>query len=233
LAFLTYAGKTDLTRVAIVGRKIHNPNCYDGIRVTRRGIRFIRAAALLVAAVLPDWILAAEYEGKMIREVRFDPPSQPLPAGELRQKVGLQSGDMYRASTIRQAIENLYSSGRFVDIVVEADLVSDSEVVVTVRTENRWFTGGQTVEGVNEPPSQTQLVNASRLHLGEEFSNASLTQAVENLKTLLNKNGLYEANVSANVAKDDETEQADISFDIDAGRRARFTDPIVRGETYR
>jgi outer membrane protein assembly complex protein YaeT len=203
--------------------------------VNRRGIRSSGSAALLVVRIAGlAFVLAlqafAQYAGKRIASVAFDPPLQPLPLAELRQRSGLAEGDEFDAARIRRAIEGLYATGRFLDIIVDAKDV-DGEVQLTFRTVNRWFTGAQSVVGAKDPPSETQLLNVARLRLGEEFTEAKVRQAVESMTNLLRKNGLLEATVTAETERDFETESVNIRFVIEPGNRARFGEPTVRGQT--
>lgn len=175
-------------------------------------------------------VASAQYAGKRISAIAFDPPLQPLPLAELRRRAGITEGDTFEAPRIRRAIEGLYATGRFLDILVDAKL-ADGEVQLTFRTVNRWFTGAQSVVGVKEPPSETQLLNVARLRLGEEFTEAKVRQAVESMTSLLRKNGLLEATVTAETERDAETESVHIRYVVEPGRRARFGEPEIRGDT--
>jgi outer membrane protein assembly complex protein YaeT len=171
-----------------------------------------------------------QYQGKRIGAVAFDPPLQPLPLAELQERAGILPGESFDAAKIRRAIESLYATGRFLDIIVDAKEV-DSEVTLTFRTVNRWFTGRQSVVGAKDPPSETQLLNAARLRLGEEFTEAKVRQAVDNMTNLLRKNGLLAATVNAETDRDPDTESVNIRFVVDAGPRALFGMPALRGQT--
>jgi outer membrane protein insertion porin family len=204
--------------------------------VVQRGIRSTRSAAssvvllLRIALCLTALTTLAQYSGKRIGGVSFDPPVQPLSLEELRERVGIAEGSEYDPAGIRRAIEGLYATGRFLDIIVEARLDRD-EVLLTFRTVNRWFTGTQTVTGAKSPPSETQLLNAARLRLGEEFTEAKVRQAADNMTALLRKNGLLEAVVRVDTERDPETESVGIRFIVEPGRRAQFGAPVVRGQT--
>jgi outer membrane protein insertion porin family len=203
--------------------------------VSQRGIRSSCSAALLVVRLLAlpaAFVPAAfaQYAGKRISAITFDPPLQPLPLAELRRRAGIAEGDSFDAARIRGAIEGLYATGRFLDIIVDAR-ADDGAVALTFRTVNRWFTGAQTVSGAKAPPSETQLLNAARLRLGEEFTEAKVRQAVDSMTNLLRKNGLLEATVTAETQRDAETESVDIHFLVEPGARARFGEPVIRGQT--
>lgn len=198
--------------------------------MSRRGIGIPAAALLAGLLVTPS--PGGDLEGRRIGQVRFDPPSQPYGLNELREIVAIRAGDNLSMQAVRQSIENLFATGRYQDIVVDAQ-ESGGELIVTFQTINRWFIGRQTVEGVKEPPSVTQLLNSTKLSLGQEYTEGRLTQAVGNMRTLLSANGLYEAKVDTNIERDPETEQTEVQFEVEPGPRARFSDPILRGTTSR
>ncbi|MDX2179473.1 MAG: BamA/TamA family outer membrane protein [Bryobacteraceae bacterium] len=151
--------------------------------------------------------------------VRFDPPS--IHDSELRDL----AGPILDAPGIRAAIERIYATGRYEDIVVERDGAD-----LVFRLTPRWFTGMRRAYGAEEPPSAVQLVNAAKLGLGEEFGEARLQQAVANLVGLLRSNGFYTARVLPQVARRPEYSLADVRFDIEPGERARFAPPNIRGD---
>ncbi len=197
-----------------------------------RGGTFLRAAAwatLMIGVAIAE---PADFEGKPVLEIRFEPALQPLPLDELLARVPLRTGAPYRAALVRQAIERLYASGRFDDIMVDVTEESGG-VRVTFGTVNRWFVGRQAIEGEKDPPSETKILNVTKLRLGQEFTEGNLRQATENVVNLLRSNGLYEAKVDTEIDREPETEQVDVRFLIAPGRRALFGPPIVRGDTTR
>ncbi len=169
-------------------------------------------------------------EGRRITQIRFDPPTQPYGIAQLRELVAVQAGEELSMAAVRKSIEKLYATGRFQDVAVDAT-EGDGGIILTFQTVNRWFIGGQRIEGAKDPPSITQLLNSTKLSLGQEYTEGRLHQAVENMRTLLYANGFYQAKIDTNIERDPETEQTEVLFDIEAGTRARFADPILRGKT--
>ncbi len=196
----------------------------------RRGSRVVRAAAALVAIFLHAPLSGADFAGKRVVQIRFEPPVQPVPTSELKSQLPLQEGDTFTTPAIRRSIESLFRTGRYEDISVDA-AETDNEVTLTFITVNRWFIGAQTITGTQEPPSDTQLLNSTKLSLGQEFTESGLRQATENMIRLLNANGFYEASVNTDIQRDPHTDQVDIHYAINTGKRVRFTDPVIRGHT--
>ncbi len=89
------------------------------------------------------------------------------------------------------------------------------------------------IPGIPQPPNSGQLTSATKLRLGMPFVEADRNQAVESLKDLLRQNGFYHANVSAKVEYRPSTEQANLTFDIESGDRARFDQPVISGDPQR
>ena len=64
---------------------------------------------------------ASDIEGKPITRIDFDPafPGQPLPGPELDRRMGLHIGSPLRIADVRNAIRELYLTGRYADISVD------------------------------------------------------------------------------------------------------------------
>jgi outer membrane protein insertion porin family len=173
-----------------------------------------------------------DYVGKQIVAIEFDPPNQPLLPSDLDQSIlPLKPGYPLQLYEVRLAIENLYSTGRYEDIAVDAK-PSGNGVVLTFITREATFVRGVLVDGVADPPNPGQLVNASKLQLGTRYSDSQIKQAVENLLELLRVNGFYKATIQTQTVPQP-AQQIDISFHVDSGQRARFDMPIIKGDPHR
>jgi len=171
------------------------------------------------------------FEGQSIARIAFDPPTQPLDARELNDILPLKTGQTYSAAGIRSAIQRLYATGRYQDIEVNADSVSGG-VALTFLTKNSWFVGHVSVAGdLSEPPSAGQVVNASRLQLGERFDETQLPAAVENIRKLLVENGYFAPALDSQVIYDSQYQEANVVFSIKTGRRAHYERPQITGDT--
>ena len=99
------------------------------------------------------------------------------------------------------------------------------------RTTSQWFVGPVEAHGkIHAPPSSGQLTSATRLELGAPFSEGDVDAAVTRLKSLLERNGLYRGTITPQVVRDPQHQQVAITFQIDSGRRARYTLPAVTGD---
>ena len=86
------------------------------------------------------------FEGKIVRNIQFDPVQQPLEADELHDILPLQIGQPLRMATIRDSIDRLFRTGRYEDIQVDAQPYQDG-VVIRFITRNSWFIGDVNVQG--------------------------------------------------------------------------------------
>ena len=169
------------------------------------------------------------FEGRIIGRIDFAPPQQPLPRAEMEQLLPFRAGMPIQRAEIREAIQNLYQTGRFSDVSIEAQ-TEDGVLVLRVVTSLTFFVSGVRIEGAAEPPNKEQLITATKLELGAPFEDNDLTQATQNIMERLRANGLYQAQVKSSVNRAPATEEANIRFDIDTGDRARFDGVRLAGE---
>jgi outer membrane protein insertion porin family len=175
---------------------------------------------------------ALQYEGLAITGVNFEPASQPLTSAQLQARLPFRVGAPFHERELRDAIQNLFATGRFADLAVDAERTSGG-VALRFITKNAYFVGHVEISGVPQPPNSGQLTSATKLRLGMPFVEADRNQAIESLKNLLRQNGFYHAGVSAKVEYRPSTEQANLTFQIASGDRARFDQPVIGGNPQR
>ncbi len=171
---------------------------------------------------------ALKYEGRNIVSVEFEPEDQPLTKADLEKRTSLHVGSPFHESDLRAAIQNLYSSGRYADMAVDAS-EAGSGIALRFITQRAYFVGRISVVGVKQPPNEGQLLSAAKLRTGSLYSVADKNQAIESLQTLLRQDGFYNADVQAEVDYEPEWEEAHVRFNIDAGQRAKLEKPSVSG----
>ena len=195
-------------------------------------VRFARGVTVsLLACAQIASLRAANYEGQRIVDIEFVPPQQPLTAAEINAVLPLKKGTPLHMADVHAAIERLYATGEYEDIQVDAE-PAPGGVEVRILTRNSWFVGHVDAAGrVAEPPNRGQLENVTRLNLGQPFVETDLDTAQNAMQRLLRSNGLYESRLRPEVSYDPKTQQASVTFVVDSGRRARFTMPVVTGDT--
>lgn len=173
-------------------------------------------------------VAGQSHYGKQIASILFEPAKQPLTRDQLGLSLQIRPGDKLEEVGLSRAIARLWETGRYSDIVVEAEAEAGG-VALTFKTKPAFFVGNVQVEGVREPPYPAQLTNATKLSLGEPYDERELPQAVEALQALLRANGFYTAKVEYDTTAKLETEEMGIRFRVEPGVRARFTRPVFEG----
>jgi outer membrane protein insertion porin family len=192
-------------------------------------------ATLALSAV--SWLRAAdlappkEYEGKPIAAIRYEPASQPVTAGDLARLLPFHTGEALHLSAVRQWIKSLYSTGNYTNVRIDVE-PSAQGVTLVARTTARWFVGRYEVTGrTNRPPNEGQLANATGLELGAPYDSADFQEAVDGIRDLFERNGLYRATVEPQLRRDAAHQQVDLRFIVRAGKRGRLTLPVIVGNT--
>jgi outer membrane protein assembly complex protein YaeT len=198
-------------------------------------VKRIGAAALFVL-VLCTWVPAlwagqpeASLYGRPIVSIGFDPEQQPIPPEQIRISLQLRPGDRLDEAELGQAIERLFATGRYEDIVVSGETAPNG-VAVTFHTKSKYFLSHISAEGTMPPPTGEQLVSASALNLGDDFDEEALATAATQMQTMLRANGFYGSTIRYETAKRDTAQQMDVRFIVEPGHRARFATPVIEGD---
>ena len=196
--------------------------------LARRGCFLIFLFTFLCTFTLTAQI--SPFEGKPIVDVQF-PNGQPLDPADLARVQPLKKGQPLRSADVAHAIDGLFATGRFEDIIVEAE-PSGEGVIVRFVTQNAPFLGGITVEGrILESPNRAQVDSATQLSLGAPFQDDDVTQAVDRIQTLLVSNGFYKATVTPTVERGKDAQQIFLTFRVHEGKRAKYDMPSITGVT--
>ncbi|MFN0168997.1 MAG: BamA/TamA family outer membrane protein [Bryobacteraceae bacterium] len=187
-------------------------------------------AAMAALGVRPAAGQPEKYEGRRILTIQFEPAVQPMEPDAIYRMLPLRVGQPLRLADVRESIYRLYNTGQYKDLRVDARLVGE-EVAMTFLTQNSWFIGRASADKtVKEPPNNGQLVNATGLRLGEAYRPERVKDAADSLQQLLESNGFFESRVEPRFEYEARTQQIHIRFVINAGRRAYFETPEVRGD---
>ncbi len=185
---------------------------------------------VLLLLAIPACAQVAQFENKRITDIQFS-PVQPLDPADLARALPFQSGSFLHADDVASAIDNLFKSGRFEDIVVEAEPSGDG-VAIRFVTQLTSFFGGLKVEGyIPNPPNHTQIASATQLTLGAPFRDEDLTKAKDAVQDLLKRNGMYQSTVTPLVTHDDDSQQVFLTLKIAGKKRAKYEDPLIEGTT--
>ena len=185
-------------------------------------------AVLAVAGRSESAAQVASFEGKRIAEIQYS-PAQILDPADLASAQPLKKGEPLRAQDVADAIDALFATGRFQDIAVEAEPVSEG-VIVRFVTQPQAFIGAVNVEGkLSSPPGEGELRSNSQLTLGAAFREEDIDQAISGMTRLLKSNGLYDASIEPRIERSNDAQQVFITFHVKAGRRAKYEMPEIHG----
>ena len=179
---------------------------------------------------LPELNAAAKYEGQVVREIKFHGIAGTNP-DMLRSLLLVKEGEPLDREGLRESIRVLYATGRFSSLHVEAAPALGGITLTFVTTEN-YFNGNVNVEGLNPrtPPRPNQLVNASKLDLGELFSDDNVKRAVERMNKVMGDNGFFQAAITYDLVPHEETRQMEVKFNVVPGELARVGEVKILGD---
>jgi outer membrane protein assembly complex protein YaeT len=103
-------------------------------------------------------------------------------------------------------------------------------VTLIFRGTPRSFIGTVTVRGTKGPTLNTQLQRASQLEAGTRFTQAKLSQALEQMRATLAQNGFHEPVITQTLTAHPEEQLVDIAFHVTSGLQARVGEVAVTGD---
>lgn len=163
----------------------------------------------------------SSYLGLPVESVTLPNISAPPDRERLLKLLPQQPNEPLSRDQVRKSIETLYATGRFADIRAEATR-SGAGVVLAFLTSPNYFIGDVSVDGTKNRPSANQVVNASKLQLGELFTSEKLSRALDNIQQLLEENGYYRASVTPVEQRHENTQEINVTFHLALGEPARI-----------
>lgn len=145
----------------------------------------------------------------------------------LPQKAG-EPLDKYK---VRQSVQTLYNTGRFAEIQVEAQRNAGGELVLTFDARENYFFGSILAEGLQTHPSDSQLMNASKLNLGEQYTEEKINAGIQGMQRTLQENGYYQAAIKPFYEWEPGNQQVKVQFMVDRGKPARIGAVTVTGSS--
>ena len=170
------------------------------------------------------------YYGLTVRDIQFHGFSEDEKVMQhLRELLSQRSGQPLNKADIRHSIQALYATGRFATIEIDAEKTPQNEVNLVFDARQNYFVGLISVDGSPKRPASSQMVNASKLQLGELFTPEKLQAAVKNMKTVLADNGYYQAVIEHAENFHPDTQQVTIRFMVTPNAPARIGRVMVQG----
>ena len=105
-------------------------------------------------------------------------------------------------------------------------VLGSSVLFVTTPT---YFVGDVVVEGAPGRPTESQIINATKLQLGELFTRDKVDRALKNISRLMEDNAYYRSSLQDEEKTNAETQQIAIFFKMHSGPQARVGHINVTG----
>ena len=171
-------------------------------------------------------------QGRTVGEMRLvSSANVPLPQ-KLLDLLEQKSGQPLDRVKLRNSVRCLYATGRFSDIEVNAEQTGEGALRLTFVTTPNYFNGTQRVIGLPKGgPSESQMLHATRLTLGELFTEQKLADFVERMMHLLQQNGYFRAHIITEQIPRPDTQQMDLVFHVTPGEPARVGTVMVTGDS--
>ena len=167
----------------------------------------------------------SEYSGRIVQSIEL--PGVP-DRDHLLQLLPQKPGQPLDRDQVRESIRVLFATGRFADIQAEIT-PSGPAVLLTFTTSLNFFVGAVDVEGAPGHPNYNQIVNATKLQLGELHTVDKLNRGLQNVRQLMQENGYYRARVTAESTSNAANQQVNILFHITAGEPAHVGEVKLTG----
>ncbi|MFB3814133.1 MAG: POTRA domain-containing protein [Terriglobales bacterium] len=172
----------------------------------------------------------SSFDGLPVRAIELHGVSEDAKVLDyLRSLIAQEVNQPLDRAKIRKSLQALYATGRFADLQVEADRTPQNDVRLIFRAQESYFVGAVTVQGNPRRPTGTQLVNATKLQLGEPYSPEKVDAAVRNMQALLMENGFYKAEITHQESFDPATQQVDIHFRLNPDGSAHIGEVTIVG----
>jgi outer membrane protein insertion porin family len=173
-----------------------------------------------------------KYQGVTVRAIEFRGLKGTDPE-MLRQLLVQKTDEPVDRDKIRASLRALYATGRFSALQVEAEPTQQKGLsLVFVATEN-YFNGDVNVDGTptKTNPKAHQLIESSKLDLGDTFSQEKVDRSVERMLKVMADNGYYKVAITYELRPHDDTRQMDIDFHVVPGELARVGEVTIEGDT--
>jgi outer membrane protein insertion porin family len=171
----------------------------------------------------------APYLGLTIDKIEF-PGVPPEEVATLVAATPLKIGQPLTREALHDAMQGLYATGRFADIQAEADRTDTTGVRLRFLTVANFFVGMLTMEGVSNNPSANQLASASRLQLGELYTQEKRDRALAGIQRVMEENGFHQSKVIISEQRDEQQHQVNMTFHVDRGLRALVGEIALEGD---
>ncbi|MEO6965446.1 MAG: POTRA domain-containing protein, partial [Acidobacteriaceae bacterium] len=189
-------------------------------------------AASTTGAQIPQTVLRyrdlKDWYGLTVRSVRFEGVTAQDING-LREKLALQPGNKLSRQTIQDSLHALFASGLYRDIVAQGTQ-SSGQVEVVFRGVPQMFLRRVSIQGMKQSTLAAQIQRATRLELGEPFTEAELDAATLHLRQALERNGFNAPKVEEKTVPAGSNHLVDVVYTVDVGKQSKIGAVMVSGD---
>jgi outer membrane protein insertion porin family len=201
--------------------------CLGNLFAQSPGGTGLEEAGTQVPSVLPD--NGSACFGSAIQKIEF-PGITEIDQQMLRSMLPLHPGEPLDRGKLQESLRVLFATGRFASLDAECER-SGAEVRLTFVGTPNFFIGGISVEGSPGRPTDSQIVNASKLQLGEQFTPEKMDRALKNIQRLMEENDYYRSSITHSEQQNPVRQQVEITFRIRPGLPARVGTVTVQGKS--
>ena len=149
----------------------------------------------------------------------------------LQGMISLRQGDLLERGKLQASLRALFATGRFASLDADCQRAGDGGVALSFVSQPNYFVGGINVEGAPGRPTESQIINASKLQLGEQFTPEKMDQAIKNILRLMEENDFYRSTITHSERRNSETQQVEVTFHIHSGPPARVGKITLQGNS--
>jgi outer membrane protein insertion porin family len=173
---------------------------------------------------------SSECFGKVVSKVAF-PGATESDQQMLLRLVSVRAGDRLARAPIQESLRTLFGTGRFSSLSADCEALPDGKVALTFVSEPNYFVGGVAVDGAPGHPTESQIINASKLQLGEQFTSQKMQQAIRNILRLMEESDYYTSSITHSERKNSDSQQVEVTFHIHSGPPARVGKIALQGKS--
>lgn len=170
------------------------------------------------------------YQGRTVHDINFRGiDADQAVIDHLHELVLQKVNEPLDSRKVKVSIQQLFATGRFSNLQVEAEQRPDAQVSLVFIAQQNYFVGQMTLDGVQNRPSATQLLDSSKLNLGALFSPEKLNESIDQMKAVMADNGYYKARIAVEQVQRPETQQIELHFHVVRGPAARVGQVVIKG----
>lgn len=164
--------------------------------------------------------------GKTIRTIEYS-AERTLDRSHYDPYLGIKPGDLLTRTGVKQAIQFLYETGRFSQIIVEA-FPDGGGVNLRLGLRHSYFFNKFSISR-NVDLKGRSLWELIALPAGQRFTEDRLEEARQAVLKFMQEKGFYLAQVKARVERDEDSLQVDTVFEVNPGELATIRSIEITG----